>query len=138
MRWLLLFVACSTLGAADLASVGPVYFWPMSAALDQYIAERAAAEGLFKVTLDPADAKSVMTDHVDSRFFAGMQEIFKEDKPPAPEPKTDEAKEGDRRKQKRATRRMSPPPAASRAVSNCGARRTARKGRPRERSSWSM
>lgn len=79
MRWLLLLIACSTLGAADLSSVGPVYFWPMSSALDQYIAERAAAEGLFAVTVDPAMAKSVMTDRVDSKFFDGMQEVFKDE-----------------------------------------------------------
>ncbi len=81
MRWLPLLLVCSTLGAADLSSVGPVYFWPMQSALDQYIAERATAEGLFTVTVDPAAAKSVMTDRVDSKFFEGMQEVFVEEKP---------------------------------------------------------
>ncbi len=77
MRWLLILAALTApLLAADLSSVGPVYFWPMNGALDQYVAEQATSSGVFAVTVDPARAKTVMTDHIDAKFFEGMNEIF--------------------------------------------------------------
>jgi hypothetical protein len=77
MRWLLALAAIAApLAAADLSSVGPVYFWPMNGALDQYVAEQVTSEGLFSVTIDPARAKTVMTDHIDAKFFEGMSEVF--------------------------------------------------------------
>ena len=90
MRWLLALAAIAApLTAADLSSVGPVYFWPMNGALDQYVAEQATSEGLFPVTVDPARAKTVMTDHIDAKFFEGMSEVFA---PPAA-PEAEEAAE---------------------------------------------
>lgn len=81
MRWLLALAAIAApLAAADLSSVGPVYFWPMNGALDQYVAEQVTSEGLFAVTIDPARAKTVMTDRIDSKFFEGMTEIFAPEK----------------------------------------------------------
>lgn len=62
--------------AADLSSIGPVYVWPMNGALDQYVAEQATSTGVFGVTVDPARAKTVMTDHIDAKFFEGMSEVF--------------------------------------------------------------
>lgn len=62
--------------AADLSAVGPVYFWPMNGALDQYIAQEVSSQNLIGVTVDPAQAKTVMTDHIDSKFFEGMNEVF--------------------------------------------------------------
>jgi hypothetical protein len=86
MRWLLALAAIAApLAAADLSSVGPVYFWPMNGALDQYVAEQATSEGLFPVTVDPAQAKTVMTDHIDAKFFDGMNEVFAAPEPAAPE-----------------------------------------------------
>jgi hypothetical protein len=77
MRWLLLLAALTApLMAADLSSIGPVYVWPMNGALDQYVAEQATSSGTFAVTVDPARAKTVMTDHIDAKFFEGMNEIF--------------------------------------------------------------
>ncbi len=77
MRWLLILAALAApLMAADLSSLGPVYFWPMNGALDQYVAEQATSSGVFAVTVDPARAKTVMTDHIDAKFFEGMNEIF--------------------------------------------------------------
>ena len=83
MRWLLALAAIAApLAAADLSSIGPVYFWPMNGALDQYVAGQVTSEGLFPVTVDPARAKTVMTDHIDAKFFEGMSEVFA---PPAVE-----------------------------------------------------
>jgi hypothetical protein len=84
MRWLLALAAIAApLAAADLSTVGPVYFWPMNGALDQYVAERVTSEGLFPVTVDPAQAKTVMTDRIDGKFFDGMNEIFSAPEAPA-------------------------------------------------------
>ena len=86
MRWLIALAAIAApLAAADLDSVGPVYFWPMSNALDQYVAQRATSEGVFPVTVDPKQAKTVMTDHIDAKFFDGMNEIFAPETPAAEE-----------------------------------------------------
>jgi hypothetical protein len=90
MRWLLALAAIAApLAAADLTSVGPVYFWPMEGALDQYVAERATSEGLFPVTVDPTRAKSVMTDHIDAKFFEGMNEVFAAPEAPPAESEAD-------------------------------------------------
>jgi hypothetical protein len=92
MRWLLALAAIAApLAAADLASVGPVYFWPMNGALDQYVAEQATSAGLFPVTIDPARAKTVMTDHIDAKFFEGMNEVFAGPRAPAAEGDAKEA-----------------------------------------------
>ena len=92
MRWLVALAAIAApLAAADLASVGPVYFWPMNGALDQYVAEQATSEGLFPVTVDPAKAKTVMTDHIDAKFFEGMSEVFATPTPPSAEGEAEEA-----------------------------------------------
>jgi hypothetical protein len=92
MRWLFVLAAIAApLAAADLASVGPVYFWPMNGALDQYVAEQATSEGLFPVTVDPAQAKTVMTDHIDAKFFEGMNEVFAAETPAAEEGADEEA-----------------------------------------------
>lgn len=48
----------------------------MNGALDQYVAEQATSTGVFGVTVDPARAKTVMTDHIDAKFFEGMSEVF--------------------------------------------------------------
>lgn len=94
MRWLVALAAIAApLAAADLASVGPVYFWPMNGALDQYVAEQVTSEGLFAVTVDPTQAKTVMTDHIDAKFFEGMNEVFASETPPAEED-ADEAASG--------------------------------------------
>jgi hypothetical protein len=86
MRWLFALAAIAApLAAADLSSVGPVYFWPMNGALDQYVAERVTSEALFPVTVDPTRAKTVMTDHIDAKFFEGMNEIFAPPKTPPAE-----------------------------------------------------
>lgn len=65
----------------------------MNSALDQYVAERAASEGLFPVTVDPAQAKTVMTDRIDAKFFEGMNEVFAPEAPAAQE-ETGEAASG--------------------------------------------
>ena len=62
--------------AADLSSAGPVYLWPMRGAFDQYVASALTASSALTVTVDPASAKTVMTDRVDQKFFQGMSEVF--------------------------------------------------------------
>ena len=92
MRWLSALAAIAApLAAADLSSIGPVYFWPMNGALDQYVAGQATSEGLFPVTVDPARAKTVMTDHIDAKFFEGMTEVFAPPAAPAVEENAESA-----------------------------------------------
>ena len=90
-------ICCASLGAADLAGVGPVYFWPMSGSLDQYLAERAVAEGAFPVTADPKRAKSIMTDRIDGKFLEALNEMFPPEGEPEkkPEPSESSIEEGD-------------------------------------------
>lgn len=89
----------ASLGAADLSGVGPVYFWPMSASLDQYLAERAVAEGVFPVTADPQRAKSIMTDRIDGKFLEALNAMFPPEgeagKEKQPEPSESSIEEGD-------------------------------------------
>ncbi len=86
MRWLFALAAIAApIAAADLSTVGPVYFWPMNGALDQYVAEQVTSEGLFPVTVDPAQAKTVMTDRIDAKFFEGMNDVFAAPETPAAE-----------------------------------------------------
>jgi hypothetical protein len=73
---LLSLLACSALSAADPSSAQPIYFWSMQSALDQYLAEQAAAAGTVTVTVDPKMAKSIMTDRIDRTFLDAMDELF--------------------------------------------------------------
>jgi len=78
----LLLVCFATLAQAQMPSnSGPVYFWPMTSAFDQYLAQEASVGGLLNVTVDPKNASAVMTDRIDGKFLKGMDEIF-----PLPEP----------------------------------------------------
>ena len=84
-RALLTVCALAVLGggpavlAGGPAGLGPgkkVYFWPMSYGFDHYLAEQAAAEGLFGVVVDPKLAQAVMTERIDARFVKAMDELF--------------------------------------------------------------
>jgi len=72
----LLTGSASFAAAADLASAGPVYLWPMRGALDQYLASALTADSLLTVTVDPETARTVMTDRIDQDFFEGMTTVF--------------------------------------------------------------
>ncbi len=72
-----LLVVFSAVGQAQtLSSLGPVYFWPMTSAFDQYLAQEASGGGVLNVTVDPKNASAVMTDRIDGKFLEGLDEIF--------------------------------------------------------------
>ena len=73
------------LGAnGQLANVHSVYVLPMSAGLDQHLANRITNAGLFQVVTDPAKADAVFTDHLGEAFEARLAELYPP--PPAPKP----------------------------------------------------
>lgn len=98
----LIVAAClggAGLPAANLALLQnspAVYFWPMSSSFDQYLAQEAAAEGVFQVVVDPKLARAVMTDRIDAPFLAAMDELFPKAEPqkPATEQRTEESETG--------------------------------------------
>lgn len=80
----------AALHADGLSKAGPVYLAPMDAALDQYLAEAIADEGVLSVTVDPKLARTVMTDRIDARFLEALDEWF----PREEDKKTEEEEEG--------------------------------------------
>ena len=91
---LCLLCACVPAVAADIGSAQPVYFWAMQGALDQYLAEQAAASGAVKVTVDPQMARAIMTDRIDKPFLDAMDELFPVEGREEPE-ESDDSIEGD-------------------------------------------
>ncbi|MEZ5356329.1 MAG: hypothetical protein R2762_27150 [Bryobacteraceae bacterium] len=87
-----LFLIAAVLSAADLASVRSVYFMPMSNGLDQYLANRMTAEGMFTVVTDPKKADAVFTDQIGLSFEDRLAELLKVDEPPV-EDKDGESKD---------------------------------------------
>jgi hypothetical protein len=71
--------------AADLSAVKNVYVMPMSRGLDQYLASRLTAEGVFSVVTDPKLADAVLTDRVGDLLQAQLEVIS-----PTPKPETEE------------------------------------------------
>ncbi len=83
---LLCVIVCTgaSLGsAADSGQVRSVYLLPMAGGLDQYLANRIAAAGLYQVVTDPKRAEAVFTD----RLGAGFEEQLKTLLPPPAEKK---------------------------------------------------
>ena len=89
-RFLLLLCFATVAQAQMLSNSGPVYFWPMTSAFDQYLAQEASSGGTLNVTVDPKNASAVMTDRIDGKFLEGMDEIF-----PQPEPEEEKVEEGE-------------------------------------------
>lgn len=85
-----MYFILQTAAAADLGSDRKVYFWPMRDALDHYLAEQITQEGVFQVVVDPKLADAVLTDRIDNKFLAGMNELFPL---PKPEQADDSAKQ---------------------------------------------
>lgn len=77
----LIFGAFLSAAAADLSAIRKVYVMPMSAGLDQYLAQRITHEGVFTVVVDPKQADAVLSERVDPAFEAKLQELY-----PAPKP----------------------------------------------------
>jgi hypothetical protein len=71
--------------AADLSAVKNVYVMPMSRGLDQYLASRLTAVGVFSVVTDPKLADAVLTDRVGDSLQSQLEIIS-----PTPKPETEE------------------------------------------------
>jgi len=73
--------------------VHSVYVVPMSQGMDQYLANRLAAEHIFQVVSDPKLADAFLTDRIGPALNSSLDEIAPPAKPAAPEAK-DDAKDG--------------------------------------------
>jgi len=62
--------------AADSSAVQNVYLLPMANGLDQYLANRLVAEGVFQVTTDPKKADAVFTDRLGEAFEQRLGELL--------------------------------------------------------------
>jgi len=75
---LLLFLAAGLASGAELAGVHKVYVMPMPRGMDQYLANRLAAEHVFEVVTDPKLADAVFSDRVGEGLESQLDEL----KPP--------------------------------------------------------
>jgi hypothetical protein len=93
MKRLLLLLSCSgaLLLGADLPGVRLVYVMPMSQGMDQFLANRLAAEHAFQVVSDLKLADAVLTDRIGASLNASLDEA-------APKPAVAEDKEKDDKK----------------------------------------
>jgi len=80
-------------GLEALAGVQKVYLMPMTAGLDQHLADQLAREGGFTVVVDPKQAQAVWTERIDAGFFAALNEQYPAAKPEAEKKKTDDSLE---------------------------------------------
>ncbi len=64
----MLVLGCGWLPAATLHDVRTVYIFPMSNALDQYLASELTQQHIFEVVSDPKAADAVFTDRVGPSF----------------------------------------------------------------------
>ena len=86
------FAVLTSLGAlslleadqAALQQVQTVYLMPMGYGLDQYLANRLTAEGVFKVVTDPSRADAVLTDQIGIGFERRLEELIPREAPAAP------------------------------------------------------
>jgi len=84
---LLLFFLGGLACAADLAGVHKVYLMPMPRGMDQYLANRLAAQHVFEVVTDPKLADSVFTDRLGEGFESQLEEFVQKKNPePAAKP----------------------------------------------------
>ena len=65
---------------ADSSGVQTVYLLPMANGLDQYVANRLAASGVFQVTTDPKKADAIFTDKLGEAFEQRLDSLIR---PPA-------------------------------------------------------
>src|SRR6185369_14025016 len=82
-------LAAFTLGA-NMPEVGAVYLLPMTGGLDQYLANRLTAEGLFRVVTDPKLADAVFTDQLGAAFEQKLVDLY-----PPPDADAKEDDKGD-------------------------------------------
>ena len=79
--------------ATDSGQVRSVYLLPMTGGLDQYLANRIAASGVFQVVTDPKKAEAIFTDKLGSAFEETLKTILPA---PASEKQSDSTGESDR------------------------------------------
>ncbi len=77
---------------AEFAGVQTVYLLPMSGGLDQFLANRLAAAGVFQVVTEPKKAQAVLTDRLGPEFEQRMAELF---------PQAADSEEADRNKKEK-------------------------------------
>ena len=76
MRLLIcVLLACFTLGA-NLPDVQAVYLLPMTGGLDQYLANRLTAGGVFRVVTDPKLADAIFTDQLGAGFEQRLVDLY--------------------------------------------------------------
>src|SRR5580704_2970029 len=68
----------------QLKQVSTVYILPMSGGMDQYLAGRLTALGVFQVVTDPQKAETIITDRLGEPFEAKMKELYPPPPPLAP------------------------------------------------------
>ena len=61
---------------ADSSGVQTVYLLPMANGLDQYVANRLAASGVFHVTTDPKKADAIFTDKLGEAFEQRLDSLL--------------------------------------------------------------
>ncbi len=64
------------MAAADLEKVHSVYLLPMTGGLDQYLANRLSASGVFQVVADPRKADAILTDRLGEAFERRLDELL--------------------------------------------------------------
>jgi hypothetical protein len=72
--------------AADLPAVESVYLLPMSNGLDQHLANRLAASGVFRVVADPNKAQAIFTERLGEAFEERLKTLLA---PAEPKPSTE-------------------------------------------------
>jgi hypothetical protein len=77
--------------SADTPGMKTVYVLPMANGLDQYLANRINASGLFQVAADPKKAEAVFTDRLGETFEQRMNSLF----PPAKSAEGEKAQQDD-------------------------------------------
>ena len=83
-------LAAFTLGA-NLPDVQSVYLLPMSGGLDQYLANRLTAGGVFRVVTDPKLADAIFTDQLGTGFEQKLVDLY-----PPPESKDKDSDKADK------------------------------------------
>lgn len=83
---LLLPLVAAAAGRADLSQIQSVYLLPMGYGLDQYLANRLTAEGVFQVVTDPKRADAVLTDQIGAGFERRLDDLIPREEAAAPPP----------------------------------------------------
>ena len=83
-------LASFTLGA-NLPDVQAVYLLPMTGGLDQYLANRLTAGGVFRVVTDPKLADAIFTDQLGVGFEQKLVDLY-----PPPESKDKDSDKADK------------------------------------------